>query len=423
MSDSAQLIFTKNRLPLLSLFAANAISMLGNVFATIAIPWFVLQTTGSATQTGITGFFTILPVVLAGFLGGTLIDRLGYKRTSIIADLASGVTVTLIPLLHFTVGLQFWQLMVLVFLGALLDAPGSTARAALIPELAALAGMPIERATSASQVIERSSRLVGAPLVGVLIALMGTANVLWLDAVSFFTSAAIVALLITVTSVKSKDAAPGNYFDELLNSLRFLRRDTLILTIVVIVMITNFLDAAFGGVILPVYVNQIFGNALNLGLIIAANGGGAVLGAIIFGIIGHRLPRRATFVAMFVLVSLQFWSFALYLSFPLILVATIISGVGAGPLNPIIDAVSYERIPADMRGRVFGTITAGAWVAMPLGMLLGGILTEQFGVQLLLISLGLAYLVTTLSMAFIPAMQGINRPADPLTSRALNVDS
>jgi hypothetical protein len=313
--------------------------------------------------------------------------------------------------------------MVLVFLGALLDAPGSTARAALIPELAALAGMPIERATSASQVIERSSRLVGAPLVGVLIALMGTANVLWLDAVSFFTSAAIVALLITVTSVKSKDAAPGNYFDELLNSLRFLRRDTLILTIVVIVMITNFLDAAFGGVILPVYVNQIFGNALNLGLIIAANGGGAVLGAIIFGIIGHRLPRRATFVAMFVLVSLQFWSFALYLSFPLILVATIISGVGAGPLNPIIDAVSYERIPADMRGRVFGTITAGAWVAMPLGMLLGGILTEQFGVQPLLISLGLAYLVTTLSMAFIPAMQGINRPADPLTSRALNVDS
>ncbi|MGH2593842.1 MAG: MFS transporter, partial [Anaerolineae bacterium] len=76
--------------------------MVGNVFATIAIPWFVLQTTGSATQTGITGFFTILPVVLAGFFGGTLIDRVGYKRTSIIADLASGVTVALIPFLHFT---------------------------------------------------------------------------------------------------------------------------------------------------------------------------------------------------------------------------------------------------------------------------------------------------------------------------------
>jgi MFS family permease len=397
--------------------------MVGNVFAAIAIPWFVLQTTGSATRTGITGFFTILPVVLAGFLGGTLIDRLGYKRTSIIADLASGVTVALIPLLHFTVGLRFWQLMLLVFLGALLDAPGSTARSALIPELAALAGMPIERATSASQVIERSSRLVGAPLAGFLIAVMGTANVLWLDAVSFFISLAIVALLVTAIPIKPKETEQPKYFDELLNGLRFLRRDHLILTIVAIVMITNFLDAAFGGVILPVFVKQVFGNALNLGLIIAANGGGAVLGAIIFGMVGHQLPRHVTFVAMFVLVSLQFWAFALYLPFPFILVAAVISGVGAGPLNPIIDAVAYERIPADMRGRVFGTMTAGAWLAMPLGMLLGGILTEQFGVQLLLISLGLTYLVTTLSMAFIPVMQEINRRADPLAHSRLYADS
>src|SRR5512143_3253992 len=121
-----------NPRPILALFTANAISMIGNVCAGIAIPWFVLQTTGSAAQTGITGFFTILPVVLAGFHGGALVDRLGYKPTSIIADLTSGITVALIPLLHFTVGLQFWQLMVLVFLGGLLDAPGSTARGALV---------------------------------------------------------------------------------------------------------------------------------------------------------------------------------------------------------------------------------------------------------------------------------------------------
>jgi MFS family permease len=421
---AAQPIAATNRLPLLSLFAANAISMVGNVCATIAIPWFVLQTTGSATQTGITGFFTILPVVLAGLLGGTLIDRLGYKRTSIISDLASGVTVTLIPLLHFTVGLQFWQLMVLVFLGALLDAPGSTARSALVPDLAALAGMPIERAASANQVVERSSRMVGAPLAGFLIAVLGTANVLWLDAASFFISAAMVALLITAAHAKPTEAAAhGKYADQLLDGLRFVRRDHLILAVMVTVMITNFLDAAFGAVVLPVYVKQVFGNALDLGLIIAASGCGAVVGALVFSAVGHRLPRHLTFVAMFVLVGLRFWIFALYLPLPLILIATIVSGVGAGPLNPIIDAVAYERIPSDMRGRVFGSATAGAWVAMPLGMLLGGILTEQFGVQPLLISIGLAYLVTTLSMAFIPALRQMNRSTDTLAGRTLNADS
>ena len=57
----------KNSLPIYALFTANAISLVGNVLSAIAIPWFVLQTTGSATRTGITGFFTVLPVVLAGF--------------------------------------------------------------------------------------------------------------------------------------------------------------------------------------------------------------------------------------------------------------------------------------------------------------------------------------------------------------------
>jgi MFS family permease len=100
----------KNSLPIFSLFTANAISLVGNMLSAIAIPWFVLQTTGSATQTGVTGFFTVFPVVLAGFFGGTLVDRLGYKRTSIIADIASGLTTALIPLLYFTIGLEFWQL-------------------------------------------------------------------------------------------------------------------------------------------------------------------------------------------------------------------------------------------------------------------------------------------------------------------------
>lgn len=401
----------RNFLPLYTLFTANAISLVGNVFTMIAIPWFVLQTTGSATQTGITGFFTILPVVLAGFFGGTLIDRLGYKRTSILSDLASGITTALIPILFFTVGLEFWQLMVLVFLGALLDTPGGTARAALLPELAEQAGMPIERVTSLTHVIERSARLVGAPLAGFLIGILGTANVLWLDALSFFISAAMIWLVLPTPKIAAKEdeQRSGKYLDELRAGLRFIRQDALILAIVIMVMLTNFLDAIFGGVLQPVYVNEVFGNALPLGLLIAANGGGAVVGGLIFAAVGHRLPRHATFVAAFVLTGFRFWVYALYPSLAVLLSVTFLCSLGAGPLNPIIGAVEFERIPANMRGRVFGAITAGAWVAMPLGMLLGGLLTEKLGTFYMLIGLGAAYLITTLSMAFIPAMKEMNR--------------
>jgi MFS family permease len=399
-----------NPVPLYSLFAANAISLVGNVFTLIAIPWFVLQTTGSATKTGITGFFSILPVVLAGFLGGTIVDRLGYKRTSIISDLASGITVALVPILHFTIGLEFWQLMILVFLGALLDTPGGTARQALLPELAAEAGMPIERVTSLTHVIERSARFVGAPLAGLLIGIMGTANVLWLDAASFFVSAGIVWILVPgLKPHEDAESRSGKYLDELKQGLRFIAHDPLILSIVIMVMLMNFLDAIFGGVLQPVYVKEVYGNALNLGLLISANGGGAVIGGLIFAAIGHRLPRHATFVGAFVLTGFRFWLYALYPPVWILVIVTLICSIGAGPLNPIIGAVEFERVPSHMRGRVFGAITAGAWIAMPLGMLLGGILTDRLGTFIMLIALAITYFITTVSMAFIPAMKEMNR--------------
>jgi MFS family permease len=143
-------------MPIIVLCIANTISLIGNVFAVIAIPWFVLQTTGSAMQTGITGFFTFLPVVVASFFGGIVVDRLGFKRASVIADITSGIAIAIIPLLYYTIGLAFWQLLALVFIGNLLDAPGNTARSALIPDLAKLAGMRLEQAASARQAIERS---------------------------------------------------------------------------------------------------------------------------------------------------------------------------------------------------------------------------------------------------------------------------
>jgi predicted MFS family arabinose efflux permease len=294
-----------------------------------------------------------------------------------------------------------------------LDSPGSTARSALIPELAEMAHMPIERATSLIHIIERGSRLVGAPLGGLLIAWIGTENVLWLDAASFFISAAIIGVTIRAHEpAHPEEKEPGGkYLDELRQGLRFIYTDKLMLAIVVMVMLTNFLDAIYSGVVQPVFVKQVYGQALDLGLLIAANGAGAVIGALIFSAIGPRLPRHSVFVFGFVLTSLRFFLFATYPSIWIAVPFVVFASMGAGPLNPIIGAVEFERVPKNLRGRVGGAIGAGAWSAMPLGMLIGGVLTEQLGVRLMLLGLGFIYLITTLSMAFIPAMKEMNRRA------------
>ncbi|HKF38123.1 MAG TPA: MFS transporter, partial [Ktedonobacteraceae bacterium] len=215
----------RKRLPLYAFFTGSAISYVGDMLTFLAIPWFVLQTTGSVTKTGITAFFSTLPSVFSAFFGSTLVDRLGYKRTSVIGDIASGVTVALIPLLYHTVGLAFWELFVLVFLGGLLKSPGVTARNALAPDLAARATMRLERANALADGVSRLSRFIGAPLAGVLIAVIGTSNLLWLDAASFAVSAILLGLVVPSTApLIARGERTQHYLAALWEGVRFLQR-------------------------------------------------------------------------------------------------------------------------------------------------------------------------------------------------------
>lgn len=388
--------------------------MVGNVLTFIAIPWFVLQTTGSAAKMGLVGGTTVLAMVLAGLFGGPFVDRLGFRRTSVLADILSGVTVAAIPLLYHTVGLAFWQLLVLVFLGAFLDTPGMTGRQSLIPDLSRMAGMPVERANSAYQAIERGSTLFGPPLAGGLIVLVGSSNVLLLDAVTFAISAAVIAAAVPrPVQAPSIERTTGNYLAELLEGLNFIRRDRLILSIVVAAVILNALDSPVFSVVLPVYADANFGNAVALGTMIAGFGAGSLVGAVLFGMIGHRMPRRATLIVGWVFVGLPFWALAATPSLPLSTAALFVTGLAAGPLNPIIFTLVQERTPEQMRGRVIGALWAAALAATPFGMVLAGLLLEFVGLRPLLMGVAGCYLLVTLGMLLNPALREMDSVRAP----------
>lgn len=402
------------RVPLFTLLASNALSITGNVMTQVAVPWFVLQTTGSPARTGVTGFFQFLPVVVAGFFGGTLVDRLGHRRTSVAADLASGATVAGIPFLYGTLGLEFWHLLVLVFFGALLDTPGMTARSALVPEAAASAGWTLERVSGINAAVERGARLAGAPLAGILIATIGATNVLWIDAGTFLISAVAIRLGVPRGRTQRAERAPG-YLSELGEGLRFLRRDRVLRAIMMTVGVTNFLDAATG-ILLPVYALEIYGSSVSLGLLMGAMAGGSVVGALVYAARGHRLSRRRVFASCFTGITVRYPVLALFPSLGVSVAGLALAGAAAGPINPVIDTVSYERVPASMRGRVFGLGHAVAWTAFPLGVLLGGVFVEWGGLRPALITIGLAYLATTLTLWVNPALEAMHtaRPEAPV---------
>ena len=399
------------RTPLYSLYVADSISLVGNAVAQIAVPWFVLVTTDSAALTGLAVFFNFLPQVLAAFFGGVIVDRLGFRTTSVVADLASAGAVAAIPLIHTTVGIELWQLMTLVFLGALLDAPGATARVALFPDLVELAGMGMERASGIRGGIQQGALLVGGPLGGVLVADLGPTRALWLNAGSFLVSAAIVAGAIPRIGRELDAEPPGTFFADLAQGMRFIWGNRLVRALVLTVLLTNFLDAPFD-VVMPVLAREAYGSAADLGLMYGVSGGAGLIGALAYGAIGHRLPRRLTFVGCFAVVPLVYLVLATFPPLPAALVAIAVVGFAAGPLNPLLLTVATEVVPTRMRGRVFGAMRAGAWASIPAGILLGGVVVEAIGVAPTLLAIGLCYVVVTGYGFFNPAFRELDRRED-----------
>lgn len=400
---------TRRRRPILALLAANTVHQIGNMMTMVALPWFVLETTGSAALTGLAAAALTGGTVISGALGGPLVDRLGFRRASILGDVASGVVVASIPALHLAGVLQFWQLIVIVFLQASINAQGDTAKFALVPLLSTRAAMPLERANAAERAIARVGQVVGPVAAGILIVFLGAANVLFVQAATFAASAA----LLTIGVPRGSDArmseqigSKANYLSELAEGFRFVRRNPVILSMISIATIGNLLDIPLVQVVIPIYAREVFGSPESLGLILGGFGGGALLGTILFGVLGRRLPRRRTFLLGWVLVPvLAYGMLLLTPPLPVLVAAGLVTGLMAGPINPILLTVVQENVPPEMSGRVFGALGALAQAGVPLGLAAVGFIVEGAGILPTIAGMMGVYLVVTVGMFFNPALR------------------
>jgi MFS family permease len=362
---------------LYALLAANAASLLGNVVAAVAIPWFVLTTTGSAARTGVAAFFTAVPFALGALFGGAVADRVGAKRASVAGDLLSAASIAAIPFLFAAGALEFWHVLALGFLGSMFDAPSQAARQALLPELAERAQMPLERANSLYKGTEHVSYVLGAPVAGVLVATAGAPKALWIDAGSFLLAALVVATAVGATGGAA--TARQAYLRDVVDGLSFITREPLVRALLVLPVVGNFFISPLAPVILPVYAREELGGAGAFGAMMGAYGAGGLLGVALFGALGPRLPRRTVYVALaFVYPAV---SFALVPLPPLVpaLVALALIGVVAGAGTPLFQTVRHELTPPELRGRVFATVAAAEAAAIPLAVLFAGYVVDVLG--------------------------------------------
>jgi predicted MFS family arabinose efflux permease len=418
------------RTPLYAVLGANAVSQVGDYMVAVALPWFVLQTTGSVVQMGLAGAVVGIGTLVSSISGGPLVDRFGFRPASILSDVTAGAAVAAVPLLFWADALPFWLLLTLAFLISVLNAPGDLARRALVPTLARWAAMPLERANAVDTAIPRLAQLAGPLIGGVLVAVAGAANVLLLDAATFILSAAAVAVAVpSRTDAEDKGSAPGvsgrdhqafadsrlmqsparQYLSELRDGFRFVRTSGLLISLIVIATVAGLLEKPLMSVVAPVYARDIYGSAASFGAMLGAFGAGALVGTLAFSVVGHRLPRRLTFLAcMLVAPVLMFGSLAVTPPLAVLLVALAVSGVIFGPMNSLFATAIQETTPTGLLGRVIGTVSALSMAGVPLGATVAGLVVAEAGLVATLVGMGGIYLALAVAMVLNPALRAMD---------------
>lgn len=399
--------------PLRGWLLADALSLTGTRLSMVALPWFVLTTTGSPTKTGLVALFELAPLVLLKVLGGPVIDRVGARRVAIACDLGSVVAVGTVPVLHLLDALSFPVLLLLVALAGALRGPGDAARHALVPELAAHAGVPVERVTGMAGAVERTAGFAGAAIAGALVALLGAAEALLLDAASFGASALLLSLTTRVLA-RPPAIAEEAYLRRLRAGWDFLRRDPLLVAITGMVAVTNLLDVAYSSVLVPVWAASSGRGAGAVGLLFAVTAAASVVGSLVATRYAEQLPRFRTVLLGFLLCGgPKYVVLALGAPLPPILVVMVVGGFASGFLNPVLGAVIFERIPEPLVGRVSSLSTAICWGLMPLGGVVGGLLVAGASLSWALAICGAAYFLAAVLPALLPTFRAMDVRPEP----------
>jgi MFS family permease len=357
------------------------------------------------------------PYVVVKAFTGPLVDRIGPRAVSWTTDLASATAAAAVPLLHALDLLSFPLLLALVALIGAARGPGDLAKEVMVPAAAERGRVPLERATGLAGVTERLASTVGLAVGGSLVALLGPLTGLAVNAGCFALGSVIIRLALPRGTGHAAEEAPAQaggtgpgYWQRFGEGFTFLRGEPLLLTVIVMVGITNLLDAAFASVLVPLWARESGHGPTAIGLMGSVMGAAAVGGSLIAATVSHRLRRRVVVVTGFLLAGApRFLSLAFDAPLGVVLAVFAVSGFGAGFVNPVLGAVLVERVPRRMLGRVNALGDSLAWAGIPLGGLIAGAAATALGLVPVLLTCGAAYFLTTNLAGLRPEWRAMDR--------------
>jgi MFS family permease len=379
-----------------NLWFAATLSLFGDQFYLVALPWLVLQLTSSSLSLAVIMLAAAVPRAVLMLVGGALTDRLPPRRILIATGLARAALVATVALLTGLGVIQVWHLYVLAFAFGIADAFASPASAALLPTL-----VSPEQIAPANAMVYGSaelSTLLGPAPAGLVVKHWGLAAAFWIDAASF------VALTLALWRVPDRGlpadarAAEAGMLGSIGDGLRYVLRDPGLRILIVVSAVLNFCMSGPVTIGLATMAKFRFDSATAYGILLSCFGGGSLVGMVVAGSL-KRLPGRG-----WLLTALMFAMAAglcgLALAHALWPVAAILIAMGAcaGVVNIQIVSWIQLTVAREMLGRVMSVLMLSAVGLFPASLVIAGLMAQTHLAELFL---GAGFLVLAAAVALL----------------------
>jgi len=367
-----------------ALLGAEVISTTGAQMTWLALPWFVLVTTGSATRMSIVVAAELIGLAALGIPGAAVLRRIGAWRTMVGCDVARAPLMLVIPVLHWTGVDAFGALIVLAFLLGALAGPYNAAQRVILPELLGEDEAVIGQANALFQGATRITMLLGPVVGGVLIAAIDAPTVLVVDAATYVVSAALVLLFVP----RPAALPPTDEDVGVRRGFSFLFHEKLLRIWIPVFALGDAAWTAFF-VSIPVLVVARFGADPRVaGWLLASFGVGAVLGNVIaYRWLLKRVSGLAVIGTCILGQALPLWLLTLHPSAWVISIVLAVSGIANGLVNPPIHTLLTLRVPPRLRPTVLSVNMIIFGLAQPIGLFAVGPVLDAFGPQPVLVTL------------------------------------
>jgi len=381
-----------------NLWLGSTISLLGDQFYLIALPWLVLQLTGSSLALGTILMAAAIPRTALMLVGGAVTDRTSPRPVLLMAAAARAVLVGTVAILVWLKLIQLWQLYVLTVAFGIADAFSFPAGAALIPAL-----VPQQQLQSANSLFQSSTvitQMAGPAPAGLIIKRWGLATGLFFDALSFL--AVIAALFKMPSPPKAPQPADTTARPSMLSSivagLQAVRNDPPLMSLMVIFATLNFCIAGPVGVGLASLAKFRFGSEAIYGIFLSCFSGGLLPGILLGGMVKRPRRRGLQFIGMSTLTGLELIGIGLLLKPVAIGILLALMGLAVGFVNVQVNVWIQTRVDRALLGRIMSVLMVCAVGLVPLSYAVSGLLAQE-NLKGLFIAAGVTLAVISLATA------------------------